>query len=908
MNDGQSVHTTVLLIEGMSCAACASRISKVLKLQEGVIEANVNLFTNQAMVKHTEKITVQELIKTIESAGYLGKLPEDKKADPMNITLKIEGITCSACVNRISQTLKQMEQIRRVQVNLVDETAYIQSDPDFKIEEAINKIESLGYKARLRSNETVGDLTISIDNMSCASCVQRIEGAVKKLPGIIRINVNLADQKASVQYDPNKLQVHQIIEVITDLGYTAEIVDRPEEITEDTDHRLQEAKTRLITAAIPSLALMALMLVDMFYKPVPYYHILEAVLGLPVIFLAGWKTHVNTLRALKHKTVNMDVLISLGTVPSYLLGLVYFFFPSASFIEMSASIMTFHLFGRYLEVRAKGKASLAIKRLIQLGVKKARVLIGDQETQIPIEKLKPGDIMVVRPGEKIPTDGVVVKGTGTVDESMATGESIPVEKTVSNTVYGATVNLSGLLHIQATKVGKDTFLAQVIKLVEECQGSKVPIQAFADKMTGIFVPGVIGLSISAFLLRLIFPVFFSQLTQTIAIYLPWVSKDLPLWISALNAAIAVLVISCPCALGLATPTALMVSSGLGAEKGVLIRNGEAIQTLNDIKVIAFDKTGTITKGKPVVTDIIGVNIDSYELIKIAAGLEAGSEHPLGKAIVEKAAESGIEPYPVEEFISITGRGVKATLNGKELLIGSQRLFNEEGVPIEHPDFHRLKDEAKTVILVGKAGKLLGIIGLADTLKDEAKDALTELYKMGIKTVLITGDNQKTAEAIARQAGIDQVLSEVLPEEKVQAIRVLQNTFGPKVAMVGDGINDAPALKQSNVGIAMGSGTDVAIEAADVTLVSADLGGLIRALKLAKGTFIKIKQNFFWAWIYNSLAIPLAFMGFLHPMIGVISMSLSSVNVVWNSLRLKKYDLEPSYLANKQHSVPMLGEG
>jgi len=578
------------------------------------------------------------------------------------------------------------------------------------------------------------------------------------------------------------------------------------------------------------------------------------------------------------------------------MGIAAFFWPGPSFIEMAMGIVAFHLLCRFLEVRAKGRASQAIKKLLQLGAKTARVVVDGVEKEIAIEDVKVGDIMVVRPGEKIPTDGVIVAGESAIDESMATGESMPANKTVNDEVIGATINQQGLLKVEATKIGKDTFLSQVIKMVEECQGSKVPIQEFADRVTGYMVPGVLGIALLTGISWLVFPGFFMRIVTWGASFLPWVNPGLGTVNLAIFATIAVLVISCPCALGLGTPTALMVGTGMGAEKGVLFRRGEALQTMSEVRTIVFDKTGTITKGKPGVSDIItDRQFEEKDILYFAAGLELGSEHPLGQAVVGEARQRGIHLAKVDRFEAITGKGIKGKVDGKEVLVGNQKLMTDYQV-----DFSRFKnqlieleDEAKTAMLVAVDGEIAGIIAVADTLKEDSVQAIAELKKMGLETVMISGDNQRTAAAIAKKVGITRVLAEVLPQDKAAEIRRLQEKVGI-VAMVGDGINDAPALTQANVGIAIGTGTDIAIESSDITLVRGELSAVVTAVNLSRATFRKIKQNYFFAWVYNALAIPLAVTGLLHPMVGMAAMTISSLNVVTNSLRLRKARVEPSW--------------
>jgi len=554
------------------------------------------------------------------------------------------------------------------------------------------------------------------------------------------------------------------------------------------------------------------------------------------------------------------------------------------------------LIGKYLEVRAKGRASQAIKKLLQMGAKTAKIIVDGEEIEVPVKDLQTGDIMVIRPGEKVPTDGVVIDGNGLLDESMATGESMPVKRKKGDEVIGATINKQGLLKVQVTKVGKDTFLSQVIKMMEECQGSKVPIQEFADRVTGYFVPAIMIITIGTFISFNIFPEFHLRIIEWGATFLPWVNPDLSPLTLAFITSTAVLVISCPCALGLGTPTALMVGSGMGAEKGILIRNGEAIQTFKEVTTIAFDKTGTITKGKPEVTDLVMVDgIEEKEFLYYAGTIEKGSEHPLAHAIVEKAKDDKIKLGDVIDFNAIVGMGVIGFIDGEKVLVGNRRLMKENQVPYEayEQELIRLEDEAKTAMLLAKDKQLLGIVAVADPIKEDSAQAIAMLESMGINTAMITGDNKRTAAAIGEKVGISHVISEVLPDGKVEEVERLQKKYGT-VAMVGDGINDAPALKQANVGIAIGTGTDIAIEAADVTLVRGELSGIISAIKLSRAIFRKIRENYFWAWIYNAVFIPVAVMGLLHPMIGAAAMAVSSLNVVYNSLRLKKKDIEPSF--------------
>ncbi|MGD8331809.1 MAG: copper-translocating P-type ATPase, partial [Acidobacteriota bacterium] len=605
----------------------------------------------------------------------------------------------------------------------------------------------------------------------------------------------------------------------------------------------------------------------------------------------GRRTYAGAWSAARHGHANMDSLIALGTGASFITGPAAFFFPVANYAGVSAMIMAFHLTGRYVEESAKGRASQAIRKLLELGAKTARVLVDGEEREVPIRDVAVGDVMVVRPGEKIPTDGVVLAGESAIDESMATGESLPVTRGPDDEVIGATVNQEGLLKVRATRIGKDTFLAQVIKLVEQAQGSKVPIQEFADRVTGVFVPVVLGIALLTLALWLLAPGFMMPLIR-LGSFLPWVNPELGGATLALVSVVAVLVIACPCALGLATPTALMVGTGKGAENGILIRSGAAIQALKDVRVVVFDKTGTITRGRPDLTDVTAHgDFTERDVLRWAGAAERGSEHPLGRAIAERAeAQAGTLPEP-RDFSAVRGKGVQATVDGRLVLAGSRALMRDNGVdpqPLE-AEMTRLEEQAKTAMLVAVDGALAGLVAVADTLKEDSKEAIRRLHDMGIETAMITGDNRRTAEAIGHEVGIDHVLAEVLPDGKVAEVRKLQQRFG-LVAMVGDGINDAPALTQADVGVAIGTGTDIAIEASDVTLVSGRLSGVVRAIDLSRETFRRIKQNLFWAFFYNVIMIPLAIIGWMHPVLAEIAMATSSVTVVGNANRLRSVDL------------------
>ncbi len=805
------------------------------------------------------------------------------------VTLPIDGMSCSSCASSVENALKQTDGVKKAVVNFATEKATIEFDPvELDKSTLVKIIEGTGYRVTKTSEKVL----LAIAGMTCASCAQTVEKALQRAEGVLEASVNLATEIATVEFDAGLTNKESLDKVVEGTGYS--VVEKSAEAKDrgkgDEDLlRLAKAKRLLGYALVPEIVIMGMMMVNFMITDIPFYNIIVALLGFPIVFIFGWPTHKSSLRALRHGRANMDVLISLGSAPPYLMGLAVFFFPAASFIEMATTIVTFHLVGRYLEVKAKGRASQAIKKLLQLGAKTARIVVDGAEKEVAIEDVREGDVMVVRPGEKVPTDGVIVEGRSAIDESMATGESMPVKKEAGDNAIGATINQNGLLKVKATKVGKDTFLSQVIRMVEECQGSKVPIQEFADRVTSYMVPTVLLIALSTTVLWLLFPGFFMSIIMWADPFLPWINTELGPVTLAVYAGVAVLVISCPCALGLGTPTALMVGSGIGAENGVLIRSGEAIQTIKDVHTIVFDKTGTLTRGKPEVTDIFVVHngYDEDKLLSLAASVESGSEHPLGQAIVNGARARSLDLFSPLDFEAKIGKGVSASVGGKEVMVGSTKLMEGAGLDsILDNEMRRLEEEAKTAMLVVIDNVAAGVIAVADTLKDDSIEAIKALEQMGIKTAMITGDNKRTGEAIAQKVGIGRVLAEVLPEQKVVEIRRLQAEVGI-VAMVGDGINDAPALKAANIGIAIGTGTDIAIESSDITLIRGDLSSVVTAIKLSQATFRKIKQNYFWAWFYNGVAIPLAMVGLLHAMVGVGAMSFSSVNVVWNSLRLRK---------------------
>lgn len=816
------------------------------------------------------------------------------------VGFKVEGMSCSSCSNNIQKKLSSLDGIINANVNIATEKGQVEYDSNkIDVEAIFNAVDKLGYKAILDEEKNTQKVTLKIKGMTCTACASKVEKSLSKVEGIIAANVNFAVEKITIEYDPKKVRLIDMQKKVSSLGYELDIEEDENDGVDEDELKMSKAKKTMMTSIVFTSAIMGLMIIHMFVTPIPGYLPIIAVLGLPIIFGTGWHVHVGSWKALKNKSPNMDVLVTLGSLPPYLIGLMGLFLPLQSFIEMATTIMTFHLVGKYLEARAKGRASQAIKKLLQMGAKTAKIIVDGEEIEIPTKDLQVGDIMVIRPGEKVPTDGIVVDGNGLLDESMATGESMPVKRIKGDEVIGATINKQGLLKVKVTKVGKDTFLSQVVKMMEECQGSKVPIQEFADRITGYFVPAIILITIGVFISFNIFPEFHLGIIRWGASFLPWVNPDLTPLTLAFITSTAVLVISCPCALGLGTPTALMVGSGMGAENGILIRNGEAIQTFKEVKAIAFDKTGTITKGKPEVTDLVTVDgVSEKEFLYYAGTIEHGSEHPLAHAIVEKTKNEKIKLGEVIDFNAVVGMGVVGSIDGARILVGNRKLMKENGVSYEvyEEELIRLEEEAKTAMMLAKGNKLLGIVAVADPIKEDSAEAIRALEAMGIKTAMITGDNKRTAAAIGKKVGISHVIAEVLPDGKVEEVVRLQEKYDT-VAMVGDGINDAPALKQANVGIAIGTGTDIAIEAADVTLVRGELSGIISAIKLSRAIFRKIKQNYFWAWFYNALFIPVAALGLLHPMIGAAAMAISSLNVVYNSLRLKKVDISAGYTAN-----------
>jgi Cu+-exporting ATPase len=733
---------------------------------------------------------------------------------------------------------------------------------------------------------------LPISGMTCASCSAAVQNALNKTKGVKKANVNLATEVASIEFDPELVDMNSLVKAVENSGYR---VGREDATADNTEEKLKAAARRMWTAWIFTIPIMLWMIPEMFWGIAwpnqQVYHIGMLTLAAIQLFVVGSTTYRSAFKSVTHGGANMDVLIAMGTLAALSTGIMHFFIPIASFTGVAAMIMAIHLTGRYIETKAKGKASQAIRKLLELGAKTATILQNGTDKVVPVETLQVDDIIIVKAGSKIPTDAQIIEGEAAIDESMATGESMPVHKTAGDNIIGATILKQGYLKAKVTKIGKDTFLSQIIKMVEEAQNSKIPIQEFADKVTSYFVPTVIAIAIISLAVWLIFPQSLGKVLVWAVNFLPWINPELGYLSQAIFAAVAVLLIACPCALGLATPTALMVGSGKGAENGILIRKGEAIQTMRQIDTIVFDKTGTITRGTPQVTDFYS-KLEEKEVLKLAAGIEKGSTHPLATAILEFAQSKQVEAADMTDFQIIAGHGIKAKHNKNNFLLGNLELMQANNIETEEIKLRieTLQKQAKTVVMLAQADHVIGVLAIADKIKPDSAAAISKLHKLGFRTVMLTGDNQETAAAIAKEANISQVIANVLPDQKVTTVKDLQNKYG-RVAMVGDGINDAPALKQADVGIAIGSGTDIAIESADITLVNNSLNSVVKAVLLSQKTFRKIKQNLFWAFAYNMVAIPLAFLGMLHPVIAETAMAFSSVTVVSNANLLKKEKLE-----------------
>lgn len=809
-----------------------------------------------------------------------------------SVVLPVSGMHCSGCANTVERQLKETPGVLEATVNLPREQAFVRYNPrQVTFEQLVNAVRSAGYDVQQKKAQA----SLRIRGMHCAGCVANVDRFLRQVPGVIDAHVNLATENASVVYDPARASLADLVQAVRTAGYEVveERIEPGKSIVDEHMERVAHYRKLMFWGWALTGPIMLLMFAHMLFAfHLPFMELIYLIVATPVVFWVGADMHRSAINIVRHGGTNMDVLISLGAFAAYSTGIAALILPVAGYAAIAAMIICFHVTGRYLEYRSRGRASQAIQKLLTLEAKTARVLRDGREIELPVENLQVGDLMIVRPGEKIPTDGVVVRGHSTVDESLATGESLPVEKGQGDPVIGATVNKQGALHVRATRVGKETFLAQVIRLVETCQGTKVPIQEFADRVTAVFVPVVLIIALVTFAVWLTFPELFTGIAERAAHVLPWVNPGLGPVSLAIFAAVAVLVIACPCALGLATPTALMVASGMGAENGILIRKGAAIQALQGIDTIVLDKTGTLTRGTPELTDIVATGASAEtELLRLAASIEKNSEHPLAEAVVQRARNQSIELLETQSFQALPGKGVEGTIKGMTLRVGSPRWLAELGIDSTElqQKIDALEAEGKTLMLVAGDKQLLGVLALADVLKPEARQAVQALRQIGLEPVMLTGDNARTAAAIAEKIGINRFIAEVLPEHKADEIKRLQQA-GHKVAMVGDGINDAPALAQADVGIAIGTGTDIAIEAADITLVRGNLESLVGAIRLSRATFKKIKQNLFWAFFYNVVMIPVAMLGLLHPALAEAAMALSSINVVSNSLRLRKVQL------------------
>ncbi|WP_291491941.1 heavy metal translocating P-type ATPase [Desulfurella sp.] len=809
------------------------------------------------------------------------------------VTLNLEGMNCASCALSIEKALKKVDGVETANVNLVSEKATILG-VDLKADVLIQAVKNAGYKASLDNIEKIQDNTeqntkiYQVNGMSCAACAINVEKALKKVPGVITASVNIATEKASVTIDPNIVSERDMAKAVQMAGYELLINQDKQSLNQDdSNQKLKKAKLKMIWAWVITGPLSVLMIAHMSAISIPYFSEISLIASFIVIFIVGKSLIKSGFTAIVHKSFSMDVLIFLGVCASYLSGILSALGGQiADYSAVGAMIMGFYLIGQYLEAKAKGKASEAIKKLISMSPKTANLVEKDGSiVSIDAKNLVVGDVVLVKPSQQIPADGIIVEGNTTVDESMVTGEFLPKTKNIGDRVIGSCINQSGAIKVRVTGVGEDTFLAQMVKLVEQAMGTKVPIQRFADKVVGIFVPFVIFVSVVTFLFWFLDPKAGHSITLWASSFLPWVNPNLNALSAAVFASIATLVVACPCALGLATPTALMVGSGLGARHGILIRSGDALQGAKDIDTVIFDKTGTLTTGKVSVSEIY-TTIDKEEFLKLTASLESYSEHPLAKAVVDYAKSNNVEIHSASDVEVKPGLGIKGTVLGKTIIIGNANYIKTSGLSLPK---NVLDNDNTLSFVMDTSGNYLGYIAFKDTLKENAKKAILELKNMNIRTVMLTGDSQSSAKQIANILGIDEVYYNLLPQEKLEYIKKFQQK-AHVVAMVGDGINDAPSLKQANIGIAIGTGTDIAKEASDITLVGSDLEAVAKAIRLSKATFNKIKQNLFWAFFYNLVAIPIAALGLLHPAIAEAAMAASSVNVVTNSLRLKKYKL------------------
>ncbi|MCL7412170.1 MAG: heavy metal translocating P-type ATPase [ANME-2 cluster archaeon] len=936
-----------LSIQGMTCEHCQKRVYDAIAALDGVTSVSVDLAAGEATVSYdSSRIDIEQIKQAVRDVDYqvadedefcpvptpdgmermkegmVSKSSSDEAAGSTpppeteiqtgttlaptsagavkKTTIGVTGMTCASCAQNIEKGLGKLPGVIKAVVNLTTEKAAIEYDPGMVDPEQFAKtITDLGYGVVKDS------VTLHITGMTCASCVQNIEKGLRKLDGVIKVSVNLTTERGYVEYDSAKISVKNIIKAVTDIGYEAEEqkgvdVDREREVREK---EILSQKRNLILALILSVPvaigemgqsiplLMNGLPGIMAFLGNDYFQFIFATL---VMLFPGRQFFTGAYKGLLHGSTDMNLLIAAGTGSAYLISTASVFIDLGAGFEhkyfgTAVMLIAFIILGRYLEAKSRGKTSEAIKKLMGMQAKTARILVDGTEKDVPIENVRTGDIVVVRPGEKLPVDGIVVEGRSAIDESMLTGESIPVEKNEGSEVIGATINKTGSFRYRATKVGADTALAQIIKLVEDAQTSKAPIQRIADIVAGHFIVMVMTIALLAFFYWYFIGFSSLDIATNYGIVSPF--------LAALLISITVLVIACPCAVGLATPIAVMVGTGKGAENGILIKGGEALEMAQKLDTIVFDKTGTLTRGEPLLTDVMPVNgTDENDVLTLAAITEKGSEHPLGEAIVKGAASRGIEIPDGKDFNAIAGHGVQVMYDGSRLLLGTRKLMTDNGMdPTPLNDtMEALENDGKTAMLIAKDSKIMGVIAVADTLKEHSARAVKYLQDMGITTVMITGDNQRTADAIARQVGIDRVLAEVLPQDKADEVKKLQ-AEGRKVAMVGDGINDAPALMQADIGIALGSGTDVAMESAQIVLIKDDLRDVVSSIELSKRTMNKIKQGLFWAFAYNTAGIPIALGLFgpylIAPALAALFMAMSSVSVTTNALLLKRFKLK-----------------